>query len=625
MQQVVDQGAEARLAEPFDDGRREPQLVRPQADAVGQDAPHGLAQNVLGHPPPHLPLRTQREQVLDQPVIEQRQPRFDGEGHGVAVLFAQQLRQRERHPVGQGLVQVEAAVHAVRHVALGGHPTGEGGGQGNLQIPPPQHRLDTRRRDEQRRGQERVRHHPMVPHDADGLGRRRPGPARQQVLQHQVPHEEVVPGHEFVAALSVQEDFDPPRVGQPHDLPLGEVARRSEGFLLVIDDALQILEQPLQRRSGRVAAHAGQADHVGHVARLIERGVRKHDAERLVAARIDVGQVVHRADDAGRVEPTREARADLDVGPRQPQTDGVEEEVAEPSGRFAFVADLARPAEGNRVPSAARETPLTQVERRALARQQRRDAVEERVVGVVVAVERQVIVDGQRVGPAGNVGPLENRLDLAREDESVARVPKVQRLDAEPVPRQKQRALRLIVDGEGEHAVETLQAPLAPLLVRLQNDLGVGAGAKRVTEAAEVGGQFKVVIDLTVVDNLQPAVGRGHRLAPGRRQVDDRQPTVTQPDTLVGEHAGIVGTAMRLDGHHAGPQIRVRPVEAADAAHGSTVPLAYPVPVSRGTRDRGAASRPRVALRRSWQGGRPRTRRAFRPPPTVSPAAPQCR
>lgn len=52
---------------------------------------------------------------------------------------------------------------------------------------------------------------------------------------------------------------------------------------------------------------------------------------------------------------------------------------------------------------------------------------------------------------------LEQRLDLRGERQSMALLHVIERLDGEMIPRQEQRVPVAVPDGEGEHAIESLQ------------------------------------------------------------------------------------------------------------------------------------------------------------------------
>ena len=84
------------------------------------------------------------------------------------------------------------------------------------------------------------------------------------------------------------------------------------------------------------------------------------------------------------------------------------------------------------------------------------------------------------------------------------------------------------------------------LLVEVDDRLGVGARAEPVALGLEARAQLGVVVDLAVEGDPDRAVLVGHRLVPGRRQVDDRQPPVAEHHAPVGRlpQAGVVGAAV---------------------------------------------------------------------------------
>jgi hypothetical protein len=144
--------------------------------------------------------------------------------------------------------------------------------------------------------------------------------------------------------------------------------------------------------------------------------------------------------------------------------------------------------------------------------------------------QRQVRVD--RLGPpvARDGRVLEQRLDLGAEDHALARqLGVVERLDAEAVAREQQTAGLRVPDREGEHPPEPIHAALAPLLVAMDDDLGVGARAEAMAVRDEFGADLGEVVDLAVEDDLDRAVLVAERLVAGR-QVDDAQAAVPEAD-----------------------------------------------------------------------------------------------
>ena len=147
-----------------------------------------------------------------------------------------------------------------------------------------------------------------------------------------------------------------------------------------------------------------------------------------------------------------------------------------------------------------------------------------------------------------------------------------ERADAEPVARQKEAAVPHVPDGDRELAVEAGQAVGSVLLVRVQDDLGVGGGAEPVPSGLQVQSQLRVVEHLTVEDDPQGLVFVRDGLLAGA-QVDDAQAGIAEPDVVVEVDAELVGSAMadRPEHRAEGRFVRGRsPSEIADsddAAH----------------------------------------------------------
>ena len=117
-----------------------------------------------------------------------------------------------------------------------------------------------------------------------------------------------------------------------------------------------------------------------------------------------------------------------------------------------------------------------------------------------------------------------------------------------------------------------LQAGLAPLLVGVDEDLGVGARAEAVAERLELRGQLGVVEDLAVLHRPQPAVLVGDRLV-AAREVDDREAGVDHPEAAVAVQPHAVRAAVGQLARHREQQLaRGAPIggseQACDAAHG---------------------------------------------------------
>src|SRR5262249_37124046 len=185
----------------------------------------------------------------------------------------------------------------------------------------------------------------------------------------------------------------------------------------------------------------------------------------------------------------------------------------------------------------------------------------------------QVVVQGLDVHLAGDVGVLEDRLDLGAEQEAVGALGVVERLDPDAVAGQEELAGPAVPQGEGEEAAEALDAPWAPRLVGVHHHLAVAPAAEPMAEDLQLPAEGLVVEDLAVVDELDRAVLVGDRLGAGRREVDDLQPAPDEPDRALLEDAALVGPPVLEDLAHrlqqvSGDRLAVAVLEdAGDATH----------------------------------------------------------
>ena len=113
----------------------------------------------------------------------------------------------------------------------------------------------------------------------------------------------------------------------------------------------------------------------------------------------------------------------------------------------------------------------------------------------------------------------EHRLDLGREGQPAVRIRVVdERLFAQPIARQQQQVPPAVPQRHGEHAPQPLDTLDAVLLVRVDDDFGVGLRRKPMPAAFEVLAQLEEVVDLAVVDDADAAVLVVDRLVAARRR-----------------------------------------------------------------------------------------------------------
>ena len=112
---------------------------------------------------------------------------------------------------------------------------------------------------------------------------------------------------------------------------------------------------------------------------------------------------------------------------------------------------------------------------------------------------------------------------------------------------------------------------LAPLLIGVDDDLGIGTGSERMAELDQLLAQFDEVVDLAVEDHLDRAVLVAHRLR-SAFDVDDAQAPVAERCGLVHEVAFAVGAAVRQRFRHSNQKRPLRwrtgaVEDACDSAH----------------------------------------------------------
>jgi hypothetical protein len=105
--------------------------------------------------------------------------------------------------------------------------------------------------------------------------------------------------------------------------------------------------------------------------------------------------------------------------------------------------------------------------------------------------EVEHLVEGPGVDGEGKTGDAQEGLDFGGEIEAVPMAAGEQRTDAETVPGQQQPLFAVVPEGNGELPVELVEKTFAKILVEVDQNLGVGAGAESVTAVRELPAQFR--------------------------------------------------------------------------------------------------------------------------------------
>ncbi len=402
----------------------------------------------------------------------------------------------------------------------------------------------------------------VVEADAPGRGGQQLGERprgcseRAEALREQVGDVGVVAAEELVAALAGERDLhvlggelrdevrrQRRRVGERLVERLCE--RRQEQRRVRLQRQLAV-DRPVALRDG---AGAGE---------LVERRLLEADRERAHRLRRLLGG---ERGERARVDAAGEQHADGNVGD-QMRAHGVAQAGAALLDELGLV--LAVPGRERARAREARDRHLAVVPGQRVAGRELLDVDEDRERRRH-AVEREERV--QRV--EADVAVLQ-RVELRGEAELAAVQPVGERLDPEAVAREHEPAPRRVPDGDREHAAQALPEPVAPLLVAVDEHLGVGARAERVARRLELAHQLAVVVDLAVLDDDDRAVLVRDRLV-AAVEVDDREPPCGDSDSLADVHALRVGAAVIERGRHRAEPVRIdspaRARDPADPAH----------------------------------------------------------
>ena len=157
------------------------------------------------------------------------------------------------------------------------------------------------------------------------------------------------------------------------------------------------------------------------------------------------------------------------------------------------------------------------------------DAVEH---GAIAVGDHVDVLEQRLVVPARRHAGREQRLDLRGEDQRVAELRIVERLDAETVARREQQLISFVPERERELAAQLAQRVRAQLLVEVDQDLAVGARAQAMAALRQLLLVALVVVELAVHDHVDRLILVRDRLV-ARGEVDDREPRMPHANAPV--------------------------------------------------------------------------------------------
>ncbi len=144
----------------------------------------------------------------------------------------------------------------------------------------------------------------------------------------------------------------------------------------------------------------------------------------------------------------------------------------------------------------------------------------------------------------------QERLYLRAKDQLAIHLCVEQWPDAHSIASKEQAALDGVPDGNGKLPVEVLQTGGAHLLVKMQDDFGVGVCGEAVPAGLELGAQLHIVVDLAVEHDPQGSIFVADRLLPSI-EVNDAQASTAKACPPVAEQAKVVWPTMADGAQHA--------------------------------------------------------------------------
>src|SRR5437667_2527635 len=125
----------------------------------------------------------------------------------------------------------------------------------------------------------------------------------------------------------------------------------------------------------------------------------------------------------------------------------------------------------------------------------------------------------------------QNGFNLGGKDQGFVAQAVVQRLNSNPVPRQKQRLRIVIPNREGKHATQLLQAFGTQFLVKVNNHLRIRLSLEGVPFTKQDTPQLLIVIDLPIENDPDRAVLIREWLV-ASAEVNDGQPAMAQANLV---------------------------------------------------------------------------------------------
>ena len=124
-----------------------------------------------------------------------------------------------------------------------------------------------------------------------------------------------------------------------------------------------------------------------------------------------------------------------------------------------------------------------------------------------------IVLDSRHIGVTAQQRVGQQAFQFGRENYTAVRNLRVmQRLDAKTVTHQPQRIGMAVKQGESEHAVEAIDAGLAPLAIAVKDDFSVAVGTEAMPLPFQFTAHLGKIVDFAVEGDGETFVRGEHRL-----------------------------------------------------------------------------------------------------------------
>jgi hypothetical protein len=154
------------------------------------------------------------------------------------------------------------------------------------------------------------------------------------------------------------------------------------------------------------------------------------------------------------------------------------------------------------------------------------------------------MMQGRRVDRCIDVASCQQRRQAGCKAKRFSRLGEIERLYSQAVACQHDPTAITLPNGEGEHAVEPLDATWSPGVVRLNDDLRVASRKESIALRDEFFTKALEIVDAAVEHHGQAEFWIGHRLLRRGGEIKNAEPAVTKGNAVLREESARIWTSV---------------------------------------------------------------------------------